>query len=146
MNQLIGFWKSFFFIFLLGNILMGVFEIFTYVNIYPYIKNSINLSSMEKRFLILFPFLKYFIVLSYAIYSFYLMYQYIDIIQHKLFLKFFLLFYYIFFVFILTYVQYCTPLSYLTSCFYTGIRYGKFVDIKTFMWKHYRNQPYEDIN
>ena len=85
MNQLIGFWKSFFFIFLLGNILMGVFEIFTYVNIYPYIENSINLSSMEKRFLILFPFLKYFIVLSYAIYSFYLMYQYIDIILLHLF-------------------------------------------------------------
>ena len=36
MNQLIGFWKSFFFIFLLGNILMGVFEIFTYVNLPVY--------------------------------------------------------------------------------------------------------------
>ena len=140
-----NFWFLFFVIFIFGNMITGLFEAFVYDVVYPYMENSNQLSDMEKRVLSLFPFLKYLIVLSYAVYSFNCLYQYVDVVKFKSLLKMFLFFYYILFVFVLTYVQYGTPISYLASCFYSEFKYGKFTDIKTFMKERNSGEKSDDV-
>lgn len=134
-----NFWMSFFIIFLLGNFLIGLFETVSYDVIYPFIEKFKGTRDLSKRFFVLFPFLKYFIGLSYTIYSFYILFQYIDKVKHTNLLKLFLVFYYVSFVFVLSYLQYCSPISYLASYVYTDMKYKESgMDIKTYKRNYYK--------
>ena len=112
------FWIDFWAIFVLGNIIISFFESFSTDVIYPYIEQFKLPQDYPERLWVLFPYIRNFVCLSYAFYSFFIIYEYIDRVKYKKILKVSLLIYYVVFVYVLSWFQLLSPFSTFTKHIY----------------------------
>lgn len=120
-------WFNILIIFLFGNIVIGLFESFTFDKIYVYTQlNSKNLDYIARFIIVLGHTIISTIALSYVIFSFIVLYKDTTIVRHKKTLKRFLIFYYVTCILTFSLMKYSSPISYFSSLIYTGITYGDF--------------------
>jgi hypothetical protein len=116
------FWFDFFIIFLLGNIIISFFEVYTFDKIHDiyidvkHIKNK----DFYLRLFIFAPSIIKTICFSYFIYSFIILYKDIQVIKHKKAAQYLLLIYYISCIFTISWYHYISPITYLASYTYNG--------------------------
>ncbi len=134
MTQNKKFWIDFWIIFVLGGIIIGLLEVFSYDVVYPFMEQHKLPQSFPIKLLILYEPTQNFICLGYAIYSFNILYKDIDIVKYKKLLKTFLGMYYVLFVFVLSWFHYCSPFAFACSNIYTGTKYDTFqYDVRNYI-------------